>query len=103
MPEARSYDVGVCCRDLVGDTRRLLSILRTGARPRLEALREWVAHFGPRTRWYGWTDDDPLPALMGFLVRPLKALGILRRVPEPVGSKDPVTGVPVMGRSHAGA
>lgn len=68
---------GVRCRDLVGDTRWLLRVLRTGSHGRLRALGEWIAAFRPGTRYYGFTMDDPKPAIAGFLLRVRKAIGLL--------------------------
>ena len=103
LPEARGYDVGVRCRDLIGDTRRLLSILRTGDRPRARAVLDYLRGFAFSTRWYGWVDDDPLPALMGFVVRPARALGILRHAPVPGETLDPAPSAPVVRRGGAHA
>ncbi len=77
IPAARAYTTGVRCRDLIGDTRRLLTILRTGCLPRGQAIREWIASFRPSTRYYGWSLDDPKPALMGWILRVRKVLGLL--------------------------
>ena len=63
------YRAGVRCRDVVGDTRWLLRVLRTGERPRVRALLEWFAAFSPAVRHYHFAFDDVRPALAGTWFR----------------------------------
>lgn len=70
------YRTGVRCRSLAHDTAALLDILRTGAIPRLPALRRYLAAFHPAVGAYVWAWDDPLPSLLHPWQR-------LRRLVEP--------------------
>lgn len=73
-PRKPRYRAGVRCRDIVGDTRWLVSVLISGHVPRWRAVLSYLAAFRPGMRHYTWASDDPLPALMGVLVRLRKAL-----------------------------
>ena len=58
------YRVGVQCRSLTHDSAALFEILRTGARPRWTAIREYLAGFRPSVGAFIWAWDDPLPSLL---------------------------------------
>lgn len=73
-PKKPRYKAGVLCRDIVGDSRWLLSVLRSGHVPRWRAVLDYLAAFRPGVRHYTWAWDDPKPAVMGILVRLRKAL-----------------------------
>ena len=69
----RPYKVGVKCRLIAGDTKWLYSVLASHLRPPFKACIEYLSAFRPGVKYYGWSLDDPMPAIMNFVLR-LRAL-----------------------------
>jgi predicted ATP-grasp superfamily ATP-dependent carboligase len=67
-PQCR-YKVGVKCRLIAGDTKWLYSVLASGLLPPFKACMEYLSAFRPGIKYYGWSLDDPLPAIMNFVLR----------------------------------
>jgi len=59
----QSYRVGVRCRSLAHDTSALVETLRTGNRPRPQAIANYLASFSPAVGGYVWSFRDPWPGL----------------------------------------
>ena len=68
-PSPRKYRIGLRARSLAGDTKWLLTVLRAGSRPVLQAVGEYLASFRFSTRYFMWAWDDPKPAVYNFVRR----------------------------------
>ena len=66
---ARPYKVGVKCRLVAGDTKWLYGVLSSHSLPPFKAWLEYLSAFRPGIKYYGWSLDDPMPAIMNFVLR----------------------------------
>jgi len=70
-----SYQIGVRCRTMAGDTKWLLAQVMESPKMAFKYVAEYLRAFSPGTKYYGWALDDPVPPLMNFLLR-LKNMGL---------------------------
>ena len=56
-------------RLIAGDTKWLCSVLASRLRPPFKACFEYLSAFRPGIKYYGWSLDDPIPAIMNFVFR----------------------------------
>jgi predicted ATP-grasp superfamily ATP-dependent carboligase len=68
-PPAGGYQIGVRCRAVTGDTKWLVSVLKNYSERRIRAIGAYLSAFQPRTRYFAWSSDDPVPAIMNFFLR----------------------------------
>jgi predicted ATP-grasp superfamily ATP-dependent carboligase len=69
---------GVRCRLLVAETKWLASMLRSGRKSRIAAVRDYLLEFSPACRYYCFSGDDPIPAV-NAMVRRFQRLLPLKR------------------------
>ncbi|MGA7239750.1 MAG: ATP-grasp domain-containing protein [Bryobacteraceae bacterium] len=67
--ECKRATAGVRARSLPGDTKWLISVLRSGDISRGRAIWDYLRAFHPATKYFVWAADDPLPAIMNFVNR----------------------------------
>ena len=63
------YKVGIQARSLAGDTKWLVSVLRSGMQSRIAAVAAYLGGFRPSMRYFMWAWDDPRPALYNLAGR----------------------------------